>query len=92
MKPPMMKKPPMKPTPMKKAAAKMASPAASKPGTAISSSEPSMHDDMKWKAQDALHTLKRAHEIKQDTALMEHVRHHAKSERNALASIARRKT
>lgn len=74
---------------MTKAVAKMAAP---KPGTATSSPEPPMHDDMKWKAQDALHTLKRAHEIKQDTALMEHVRHHAKSERNALASIARRKT
>lgn len=28
-------------------------------------------DDMKYKAQDALHTLKRAHEIKQDPTLID---------------------
>jgi hypothetical protein len=71
----------------------MAAPKPGKPAPASTNPAPAMvGDDMKWKAQDALHTLKRAHEIKQDTALMEHVRHHAKSERNALASIARRKT
>lgn len=77
---------------MTKAVAKMAAPKPGKPEAATLNATPSMGDDMKWKAQDALHTLKRAHEIKQDAGLMEHVRNHAKSERNALASIARRKT
>lgn len=50
------------------------------------------HDDMKYRAQDALHTLKRAHEIKSDAALMHHVKQHAKQERNTLAKVIRRKT
>ena len=49
-------------------------------------------EDMRWKAQDALHTLKRAHEIKSDPALMHHVKAHAKNERKALSSVIRRKT
>lgn len=52
----------------------------------------SLHDDMKYQAQDALHTLKRAHEIKGDQALMGHVKKHAAKEREALSSIMRRKT
>jgi len=50
-----------------------------------------MHDDMKYKAQDALHTLKRAHEIKNDPHLMAHVHKHAQSEREALGKIIGRK-
>lgn len=46
---------------------------------------------MKYKAQDALHTLKRAHEIQQDPALMKHVQQHAESERHVLKKIARKK-
>lgn len=53
---------------------------------------PEMPEDMAMRARDALHTLKRAHEIKQDGALMDHVRKHAANERNILGSIARRKT
>lgn len=49
-------------------------------------------EDMRWKAHDALQTLKRAHEIKKDPALMTHVKHHAKAERATLASVMRRKT
>lgn len=49
-------------------------------------------DEMKYKAQDALHTLKRAHEIKNDPALMHHVKKHAAAERDALGKIIRRKT
>jgi hypothetical protein len=43
--------------------------------------------DTKWQAQDALHTLKRAHEIKNDPKLMHHVREHAKHEKAALAKV-----
>jgi len=50
-----------------------------------------MPDDMKWKAQDALHTLKRAHEIKSDPKLMHHVREHAKVERSAINKVIGRK-
>jgi hypothetical protein len=49
-----------------------------------------MADEMKYKAQDALHTLKRAHEIQQDPHLMKHVKAHAQAEREALKKIARR--
>ena len=48
-------------------------------------------DDMKWKAQDALGTLKRAHEIKNDPHLMHHVHKHAQSEKEALGKIIGRK-
>lgn len=49
-----------------------------------------MADEMKYKAQDALHTLKRAHEIQQDPALMKHVQTHAANERDALKKFARK--
>ena len=45
---------------------------------------------MKYRAQDALHTLKRAHEIQRDPALMKHVQAHAAMEREALKKIARK--
>ncbi len=45
---------------------------------------------MRFRAQDALHTLKRAHEIQQDPALMKHVQTHAQNERDILKKIARR--
>ena len=48
-------------------------------------------DEMKWKAQDALSTLKRAHEIKNDPHLMSHVHKHAQSEKEALGKIIGRK-
>ena len=44
-------------------------------------------EDMKWKAQEALHTLKRAHEIKADPKLMKHVREHAKHEKAAISKV-----
>jgi hypothetical protein len=75
-----------KPMPMKKAAPPKAK-AKSMPMPAAP-----MHDEMKYKAQDALHTLKRAHEIKQDPHLMAHVKVHAANEKKALASVIRRKT
>jgi hypothetical protein len=50
-----------------------------------------MEDEMKYKAQDALHTLKRAHEIKSDPHLMAHVHKHAQSEKEALHKIIGRK-
>src|ERR1700721_1937727 len=40
------------------------------------------HDEMKYRAQDALHTLKRAHEIQNDPALMKHVQAHAQMRRH----------
>lgn len=49
-------------------------------------------DEMKYRAQDALGTLKRAHEIKQDPHLMAHVKKHAAVEKDALSKIMRRKT
>lgn len=48
-------------------------------------------DEMKWKAQDALGTLKRAHEIKNDPHLMSHVHKHAQVEKEALGKIIGRK-
>ena len=48
-------------------------------------------DEMKWKAQEALHTLRRAEEIKKDPELMSHVHHHARGERDHLNKIIRRK-
>lgn len=52
---------------------------------------PAHDDEMKWKAQDALGTLKRAHEIKNDPHLMAHVHKHAQSEKEALGKIMGRK-
>jgi hypothetical protein len=74
-----------KPMPMKKAAPK----AKAKP---MPMPAAPMHDEMKWKAQDALRTLKDAHKIKQDPHLMAHVKVHAADEKKALASVIRRKT
>jgi hypothetical protein len=45
-------------------------------------------DEMKYKAQDALHTLKRAEEIRADKALMKHVKKHAAAEMKAIAKVA----
>lgn len=45
------------------------------------------HSETNWEAREALHTLKRAHEIKQDPKLMGHVRAHAHSERKALSHV-----
>jgi hypothetical protein len=44
-----------------------------------------------WQAHDALHTLKRAHEIKNDPNLMHHVREHARKDRAALTKVIGRK-
>lgn len=83
MKPPMKKTTP--PTKERKAAPKTASPAAlPHPGK--------MDEDMKYKAQDALHTLRRAEEIKADPHLMHHVKTHAMEQRNHLNKVIRRKT
>lgn len=49
------------------------------------------HDEMKYRAQDALGTLKRAHEIKNDPHLMAHVHKHAQVEKEALGKIIGRK-
>lgn len=51
-----------------------------------------MLDEMKWKAQDALSTLRRAEEIKADKTLMSHVKNHAMEQRNHLNKVIRRKT
>lgn len=48
-------------------------------------------EDMKYRAQDALHTLRRADEIKSDPALMHHVKAHAKEQRDHLNKVIRRK-
>lgn len=48
-------------------------------------------EDMKYRAQDALHTLRRADEIKGDPALMHHVKQHAKEQREHLNKVIRRK-
>ena len=53
---------------------------------------PSHDDEMKWKARDAVDTLKRAHEIKNDSHLMSYVHKHAQAEKEALGKIIRRKT
>lgn len=50
-----------------------------------------MDDEMKWKAQDALGTLRRAEEIKNDPHLMKHVHAHAHNERKHLTKIINRK-
>lgn len=72
-----MKKPMMKKSaPAKKPAAKV------KAAVAVA-----VPEDMKWKAQDALNTLKRAHEIKNDPKMMEHVRNHAQQERAAITKV-----
>lgn len=81
----------MKP-PMKKAGAptKKREAPAKTPARAPTPGMNHMAEDMKYRAQDALHTLKRAHEIQQDPALMAHVTKHAQSERDILKKIARK--
>lgn len=46
---------------------------------------------MRYKARDAIDTLKRADEIKSDPHLMKHVKAHAKEQRNHLNKVIRRK-
>jgi hypothetical protein len=77
---------------MKKAPAKPTTPSTKARPAPAPAPGHMMAEDMKWKAQDALHTLKRAHEIKNDPALMHHVKQHAKQERDTLAKVIRRKT
>lgn len=45
-------------------------------------------DDMKYRAKDALYTLKRAEEIQRDKGLMRAVKACAKQEMKALAKVA----
>lgn len=86
-----MKSPMKKPMPATKKheASKKAPPAkAPAPGAGHM---PMVHEEMKYKAQDALHTLRRAHEIQQDPHLMKHVQEHAKEQRGHLNRIIRKK-
>ena len=55
---------------------------------------PTGHDPemMKYRARDAIDTLKRAEEIKADPVLMKHVKAHAVEQRNHLNKVIRRKT
>lgn len=82
MKPPMKKAGPS--TKTRKAPAKTPA-AAPMPGAAH------MGEDMKYRAQDALHTLRRAEEIRADKTLMGHVQAHAKEQREHLTKVIRRK-
>ncbi len=80
-------KPPMKkagPPTMKREAPKKTPAAAPVPGRSH------MPDEMKFRAQEALHTIKRAHEHQSDPALMAHVQRLAESERDVLKKIARK--
>lgn len=82
-------KPPMKkPTPQTKARKSPAKAPSTAPMPGLA--QTSRADEMKWKAQDALSTLKRAHEIERDPELMKHVSHQAGIERDALKKIARK--
>lgn len=47
-------------------------------------------DMMKYRARDAIDTLKRAEEIKADPQLMAHVKKHAIEQRNHLTKVIRR--
>lgn len=58
----------------------------------VGAAAPMPFDDGDWKARDALSTLKRAEEIKQDPKLMAAVKKHAAVEREALSKVIRRKT
>jgi hypothetical protein len=77
-------------SPMKRAAPRKASAKRKSPSKVAETASPVMHEDMKYRAQDALHTLKRAHEIQQDPQLMGHVKKHAANEREILKKIARK--
>lgn len=86
MKPPMKK--PTPPTKVRKSPGK-APASLPTPGMNHATAMP-QHDEMKYRAQDAIQTLKRAHEIQRDPELMKHVAHHAQIERDALKKIARK--
>jgi hypothetical protein len=75
-----------KPMPMKKKASPKAETAATPapPGSVRA-------EDMKWAAQDGLRTLTEAHKIKNDPHLMHHIKEHAKTQRDALNKVIRRK-
>jgi hypothetical protein len=70
--------------PAKRAAPKKSSAPAAVPMTAH---DPDM---MKYRARDAIDTLKRAEEIKNDPHLMSHVKKHAIEQRNHLTKVIRR--
>lgn len=84
-----MKSPMKRPTPAtKKRETPAKTPAkAPMPGPAMPMHDPDM---MKHRAQDALHTLRRADEIKADPALMAHVKKHAMEQRDHLNKVIRR--
>ena len=48
-----------------------------------------MPDEQRYKAQDAMHTLQRAEEIKQDPALIKLVHTHAMHQKQAIGRVAR---
>lgn len=73
---------------MKRAAPRKAAAKRKAPGKPVP--VPAMHDEMRYRAEDALHTLKRAHEIQQDSKLMAHVKQHAANQREILKKIARK--
>lgn len=75
---------------MKRAAPKKAAAKRKAPGKPVATAVPAMHDEMRYRAEDALHTLKRAHEIQQDSKLMAHVKQHAANQREILKKIARK--
>lgn len=75
---------------MKKAPSKAGKKAA--PKNSASVAIPDHAEDMKYRAQDALHTLRRADEIKSDPALMAHVKRHAMEQREHLNKVIRRKS
>jgi len=70
--------------PAKKAAPKKASALTAQP---MPAHDPDM---MKYRARDAIDTLKRAEEIKGDPHLMAHVKKHAIEQRNHLTKVIRR--
>lgn len=78
-------KPPSKGTPPTKARKAKVPPASAAPMPGMA------HDEMRFRAEDALRTLHRADEIKADPHLMGHVKAHAREQRNHLSKIIRRK-
>ena len=78
-------------SPTKRAAPRKASAKRKPPGkVAMTAVSPAHEEDMQYRAHEALHTLKRAHEIQQDPQLMGHVKQHAANEREILKKIARK--
>jgi hypothetical protein len=85
-------KPPIKnrtPPTRKREAPKKTPAPAPMPGTMHTASSA---EEMRYKAESALDTLKRAEEIKKDPHLMGHVKAHAKEQRDHLTRVIRRKT